>query len=112
MLGDNRGTALKHLQTVFTAGALWIFPDGLLFDRFLGGRGDADSSSSFTVLVEHHGPMVLGVCRDVLHDLHDAEDAAQATFLILARNASSIRRADSLASWLFGVACRLQPGEG
>ncbi len=107
MLGDNRGTALKHLQTVFTAGALGSLPDGLLLDRFLAGRGDADSSSAFTVLVERHGPMVLGVCRDVLHDLHDAEDAAQATFLILARNASSIRRADSLASWLFGVALRV-----
>ncbi len=107
MLSENRSAVLRHLQTVLTAGALGSLPDGMLLERFLKGRGDADSSSAFAVLVERHGPMVLGVCRDVLRNLHDAEDAAQATFLIMARNGASIRRVESLASWLFGVALRV-----
>jgi RNA polymerase sigma factor (sigma-70 family) len=107
MTGENRNVALRHLQTVLTAGVLGTLPDRVLLERFHAGRGDADSSSAFAALVERHGPMVLGVCRDVLHNLHDAEDAAQATFLILARSGASIRRADSLASWLFGVALRV-----
>ena len=54
-----------------------------------------------------HGPMVLRVCRSVLHDAHDAEDAFQAVFLVLANRAGSIRRSGSVASWLFGVAQRV-----
>jgi RNA polymerase sigma factor (sigma-70 family) len=107
MATENRSVALRHLQTVLTAGAIGSLPDGALLDRFLSGRGDADSSSAFAVLVERHGPMVMGVCRDVLRNHHDAEDAAQATFLVLAKNGGSIRRVDSLASWLFGVALRV-----
>ena len=110
MANENRAGAIRHLQTVLTAGALGSLPDGVLLERFLSGRGNADSSSAFAALVERHGPMVLGVCRDVLRNLHDAEDAAQATFLILARNGASIRRVDSLASWLFGVAFGSRPG--
>src|SRR5262249_19336322 len=58
-------------------------------------------------LVDRHGPLVLGVGRRVLHDLHAAEDVVQATFLLLARKAASIRKQEAVGSWLYGVAYRL-----
>ena len=62
---------------------------------------------AFAALVERHGPMVFRVCNDVLDDPHDAQDAAQVTFLLLAKRAAAIRRRNALASWLFGVARRV-----
>ena len=95
------------LRTLFAVGSLCGLTDGQLLERFLRGRGDADAEAAFTALVERHGPMVLGVCRAVLGDRHDAEDACQAAFLVLVRRAGTIRRGDSVASWLYGVARRL-----
>jgi RNA polymerase sigma factor (sigma-70 family) len=79
--------------------------DEELVDQFL--RGDeAASDDAFKALVERHGPMVLGICRLVLDQEADADDAFQATFLILARNGASIRNRAILAAWLHEVAYR------
>lgn len=66
-----------------------------------------EENAAFTVLVQRHGPLVLGVCQRILQHAHDAEDAFQATFLILARKAHTIHGHQSLASWLYKVAFRL-----
>jgi RNA polymerase sigma factor (sigma-70 family) len=78
-------------------------PDHQLLERFALDRDEA----AFAALLNRHGPMVLGVCRSVLHNLHDAEDAFQATFLVLARKANSIHRRETVSSWLHRVAYHL-----
>ncbi|QDV36044.1 RNA polymerase sigma factor [Tautonia plasticadhaerens] len=77
--------------------------DTKLLGAFLG-RHDVEA---FEALVRRHGPLVLRVCRDVLDDPDDAEDAFQATFLVLVRRAETIRDPDSLGRWLHGVANRV-----
>src|SRR6266700_1024977 len=76
-------------------------------DRELVQRFLAEDEAAFTVLVERHGPMVLALCRRVLRQRDDAEDACQATFLVLARKAAALRKQGSLSSWLHGVAYRI-----
>src|SRR6266550_8352076 len=77
--------------------------DEQLLSEFLGRRSD----DAFAALIGRHGPMVLNVCRRILHDAHAAEDVFQATFLVLADRAGAIRRPASLAGFLHGVAYRL-----
>jgi RNA polymerase sigma factor (sigma-70 family) len=74
--------------------------------QLLGQFVAAGEEAPFAVLVDRHGPLVLGLCRRLLQDAHDAEDAFQATFFTLARKAASIRNPEALASWLYGVAYR------
>jgi RNA polymerase sigma factor (sigma-70 family) len=80
--------------------------DEELLARFLQGES-ADSELAFRDLVVRHGPMVMGVCRHVLHNDQDAEDAFQATFLALARKADTIRNRRILVGWLYEVAFRI-----
>jgi RNA polymerase sigma-70 factor (ECF subfamily) len=77
-------------------------PDGELLTRYLAGREPA----ALEALVRRHGPVVLGVCRRVLGDPHDAEDAFQATFLVLVRKAGAVRPREMVGPWLYGVATR------
>src|SRR5579883_2092198 len=77
--------------------------DGQLLEAFISGRDE----TAFEELLKRHGPMVLGVCRRILRDPNDADDAFQATFLVLLRKAESIDKKESVASWLYGVAYRL-----
>jgi len=77
--------------------------DQTLLERFIENRDE----EAFEAIVRRHGPMVLHVCRDILPGDHDAEDAFQATFLVLVRNAEAIRDRGALSRWLYGVAYRI-----
>jgi RNA polymerase sigma factor (sigma-70 family) len=99
------GAALGEIQRVFGWGAMGTWTDSQLIERFLAG--DEEGETAFRVLLHRHGPMVLGVCRRVLGDEHAAEDAFQATFLVLVRKAGMLRDRGLLANWLYGVALRV-----
>jgi RNA polymerase sigma factor (sigma-70 family) len=97
------GILLRHLRQLAGVDGLAGESDAQLVERFATHHDEA----AFTILVKRHGPMVLGVCRRVLRDWQAADDVFQATFLVLARKASSIRKRESVGSWLHGVAQRL-----
>jgi RNA polymerase sigma factor (sigma-70 family) len=104
--GSADAAGLRHLHTLYRVGVLGDRTDAQLLEQYLA-KHDEGAEAGFAALVERHGPMVLRVCRQVLGDPHDAEDAFQATFAVLARSAGSLRRRDSVASWLHGVARRV-----
>jgi RNA polymerase sigma factor (sigma-70 family) len=93
---------LRHIRTLAAAKDHHL-PDDQLLDRFAAHRDEA----AFATLLARHGPMVLSVCRSILHDLHDAEDAFQAAFLLLAQKAGSLRRRQAVSAWLYRVAYHL-----
>jgi RNA polymerase sigma factor (sigma-70 family) len=94
---------LRRIRTLAMPQTFRDFSDRQLLESFL----DRQDEAAFAALVERHGAMTLGVCRRVLRHVHDAEDACQATFLVLAQKAGSIRKKASLGSWLHGVAFRV-----
>ena len=94
------GRADELLGRLTRDAGLAAAPDRDLLARFAAGRDEA----AFAALVRRHGPMVLGVCRRLTHNFHDAEDAFQATFLVLARKAHRVGRPELLGNYLYGVA--------
>jgi len=103
MTSGQLNQVLRQLCRLAGAGSVAELSDRRLLEAFIAQHDPA----AFEVLVQRHGPLVLGVCRRVLHDEHDADDAFQACFMVLARKASSIRRQESVASWLCGTAYRI-----
>ncbi len=96
------GTVIRYLRTLADPPAR-DRTDAQLLERFRTQRDQA----AFTALVQRHGRLVWGVCRHILHDDHDAEDAFQTTFLVLVRQAATVHKPEALASWLHGVAYRV-----
>ncbi len=95
-----RNATTDGIRILFEGGAVGGLSDGQLLDRFVARREEA----VFEAILRRHGPMVWGVCRRVLRDHHDAEDAFQATFLVLARKAASVMPREKVGHWLYGVA--------
>src|SRR5207244_10108115 len=91
---------LDRLRQVLTADDL---SDEQLLKRFVGERDE----SAFATLVRRHGPMVLGVCRRILGNPHDSDDAFQAAFFVLARKARSVSNRQAVGTWLYTVAYRI-----
>jgi DNA-directed RNA polymerase specialized sigma24 family protein len=96
---------IRQVKTLYQLGTVGGLSDEELLGQFVAWRGE-DAEDAFAAVVGRHGPMVLRVCRRILTDSHDADDAFQVTFLVLARKARSIARREQLANWLYGVAVR------
>ena len=97
------GAALRQINRLLADGAVTGFSDAQLLERFVSGH----DAAAFEALVARHGPMVLSVCRGILKDPNDAEDAFQATFLILVKKSGTFRGHVALGPWLYQVAHRV-----
>jgi RND family efflux transporter MFP subunit len=104
-VGIGRDAGVRQLRTLFNLGTVGELTDGQLLEWFATERGEA-AELAFAALVERHGPMVLRVGRGVLGDTNDAQDAFQATFLVLVKRARRLWVRDSLGPWLHQVAYR------
>jgi RNA polymerase sigma factor (sigma-70 family) len=100
--GEEMRAVIRHLR----AAALCCKGDGPSDSQLLEAFIIRREETAFEALVRRHGPMVLGVCRRVLRNMHDAEDAFQASFLVLARKAATVKPRDMVGNWLYGVAYR------
>ncbi len=106
MAGSSSGRILRDVRRIFEVGVVGSMSDAQLLERFVSHK-DESAEAAFEELMIRHGPMVLRVCRLALRDTHDAQDAFQAVFLVLANRARVVRRKESVGSWLFGVAHRV-----
>jgi RNA polymerase sigma factor (sigma-70 family) len=102
MAAAQLGTVLQHLRRLADRQQTTALTDAQLLELFCRRRDE----TAFGALLDRHGPTVFGVCRRLLHEPHDAEDAFQATFLVFVRKAGSIGKGDALGYWLYEVAYR------
>jgi RNA polymerase sigma factor (sigma-70 family) len=102
MSGGQLSGVIQYLRKVAGAPDPGGPGDGPLLERFVTRQDEA----AFDALMRRHGPMVLGTCLRILNNMHDAEDAFQATFLVLARKAGAIANRESVGSWLHRIASR------
>jgi len=102
MAADQLSKVIRHLRTILEKQEVTRCPDTDLLERYVRHHDEV----AFEALVRRHGPLVFGACRRILRNHADAEDAFQATFLVLVRKASSLRSPEMLASWLYAIACR------
>ncbi|WP_165067857.1 sigma-70 family RNA polymerase sigma factor [Paludisphaera rhizosphaerae] len=98
--------AARELSTLFQSGTAIGLTDGEVLRR-VARAADDEAETFFRIIVERHGPMVLRVCRGELGNIHDADDAFQATFLVLAHRLREATRFESIGGWLYGVARRV-----
>ncbi len=106
MASQGVGELVRPLRALWDLGVAGGLSDRQLLEQFVTGPSET-VEPALQALVERHGPMVLRICRRVLVDPNDADDAFQATFLVLLRRARSVRNRGSIASWLHGVALRI-----
>lgn len=113
MISESSRAAPRYLADLLRNGTPAGLCDAELLDQFASRRKVQDETAelAFAAILARHGPMVLRVCRAVLGNRAEVDDAFQATFLVLAIRAPSIRRRDSVASWLHGVALRVAAAE-
>ncbi len=103
MTNGHDGAVVRQVRRLFGPGTVAGMSEWQLLHRYVTRRDEA----AFEALVARHGPMVLGVCRRVLGEGADVDDAFQATFLVLVKKAAALGERDAVGHWLYGVACRV-----